>query len=60
MSFQESVNKYEKEVCTYCMNTNPDDCEIRICGNGLRCVNYIKDKSKFKENKKPISCWQGW
>ena len=60
MSFQELVNKYEKEVCAYCINTNPDDCEIRVCVNGLKCVNYIKDKSKFKEVKKPVSSWQGW
>lgn len=60
MSFQELVNKYEKEVCAYCMNTNSDDCEIRVCVNGLKCVNYIKDKSKFKKVKKPISSWQGW
>lgn len=60
MSFQELAKEYEKEVCTYCLNSNPDECEIRKCGNGVKCVNYIKDKSKFKENKKPISCWQGW
>ena len=60
MSFQELCKKYEKEVCAYCINTNPDDCEIRKCGDSVKCVNYIKDKSKFKGNKKPISYWQGW
>ena len=59
MSFQELVNKYEKEICKYCMNTNTDDCEIRKMINGVKCVNYIKDKSKIKRTK-PENYYVGW
>lgn len=59
MSFQELCEKYKKEICQYCINTNLEDCNICKTLDGVRCINYIKDKSKFN-TEKPISCWQKW
>lgn len=60
MSFQELCKKYKEEICPYCKNNNINDYNIAKCTNGVKCVNYIKDKSKFSEIKKPISSWQSW
>ncbi len=51
MSFQELCNKYKKEVCPYCKNTNKEDCNICKTLDGAKCCGYIKDKNKIKRTK---------
>lgn len=59
MSFHDLCKRYEEEICSCCMNTNIDDCEIRKTLNGVKCVNYIKDKSKIKRVKE-VNCYVEW
>ena len=59
MSFQELCNKYKKEVCPYCINTNKEDCNICKTLDGVKCCGYKKDKSKININKL-ILYWQKW
>ena len=59
MSFQDLCKRYKEEICSCCMNANVSECEIRKTLNGVKCVNYIKDKSKIKRVK-PINCYVEW
>lgn len=57
MSFQKLCEKYKEEICPYCKNKK--DCKICRTLDGVKCVNYIKDKSKIKKTK-PENYYVGW
>lgn len=59
MSLQKLYDKYKKEICSYCKNANPEDCNICKTLDGVKCCGYKKDKSKIKKEK-PVSCWVQW
>ena len=53
MSNTDLFNKYKQEICNCCLNKSIDDCNICICTDStVKCCNYVKDKSKFKEKYK--------
>lgn len=56
MSFQDLCKKYKEEICPYCKNKNADDCKKSKTNDGVKCSNYIKDKSKIKRIN-PFSCF---
>ena len=59
MSFQKICEKYKEEICPYCKNNNINNCDIRKCTDGVKCVNYIKDKSKIKKTN-PENYYVEW
>lgn len=59
MSFQKLCDKYKKEICPYCINTNLEDCNICKTLDGVKCCGYMKNKSKIKKEK-PITYWKNW
>lgn len=56
MSLQKLYDKYKKEICPYCKNTNKEDCNICKTLDGVKCCGYKKDRSKF--NLRRASDWQ--
>lgn len=51
MSFQELCVKYKQEICSCCKNKNSDECNICKSIDGVKCINYKRDKSKIKKTK---------
>lgn len=51
----DTLKKYREEICTVCKGECHKGITFIFDGSGVRCVDYVKDKTKIKkhiENKR--------
>lgn len=62
----ETLKRYRDEICTVCKGECHKGITFIFDGSGVRCVDYVKDKTKIKKyerrkmttakQQKPIMC----